>query len=266
MPIKFGLLTNPSNNIIEEIKLILKLGFDYVEVGIELPEGAPEIISINKDKISKLIEKFNYPALAHTAWWIDFGSGYAPVRRGWVEEAKRDADVAKSIGIKTINFHFYSIGLNGDYKPYHKQILSNIINSLKEVVKYANSQNMTVMLENAPLKRHVIGINEYKFVIKNIPDLKVHLDIGHAFVENGMKSIKEYISTFADKLEHVHLHDNHGESDEHLPLGVGNINFEKVAKWLKEIKYDKAITFEVFTSKQDAKGSMLYFRDLLKKI
>lgn len=264
MSIKFGLLTNPAHNILGEIKLIHKLGFDYVEVGVELPAGAPEIILKNRSNILKLIKKFDSPALAHTAWWIDFGSGYEPVRRGWIEEAKISIDAAKSLDIKKINFHFYSIGLTRHYKPYHKEILKTIITSLKEVVKYANSKGIAVMLENSPTKRPVVGIKEYKFIINNVPKLKVHLDIGHAFIENSISCIKDYLLTFKDKLEHIHIHDNHGEEDEHLPLGKGNIDFEQVAKWLKQINYDKTMTFEVFTSKEDATNSMVKFKKLLE--
>lgn len=265
MTIKFGLLTNPANNILEEIQTILKLGFDYIELGIELPQGSPEILKKNRKKILSLLGKFNSPSVAHTAWWIDFGSGYETIRKGWIEEAKRNIDIAKELYIKKINFHFYSIGLVKTYKNYHKEILNDIVKSLKEVVNYANSKNITVILENAPIKRSVVGINDYKFVIDNIPKLKVHLDIAHAFVENGMKGIKDYLFTFKNKIEHIHLHDNNGEEDEHLPLGEGKINFEQVAKWLKQIEYDKTITFEIFTSKRDAKESLIKFRNIFGK-
>jgi hypothetical protein len=37
----YGLLTNPSNDIIDEISKIYELNFEYVEIGIEWPEGNP---------------------------------------------------------------------------------------------------------------------------------------------------------------------------------------------------------------------------------
>ncbi len=265
MSVKFGLLTNPAKSILEEMEEIHSLGFDYVETGIELPGGSPKIISQNKKKIVALIKKFEYPSIAHTAWWIDFGNGYESVRRGWVDEAKRSIDAAHSIGIKKINFHFYSIGLKGQYKEYHSEILNNIIKSLKEIVSYASSKKIMVFLENAPEKRSILGIREYNQVIESIPNLRVHVDIGHALVEHGMKGVKDYLFTFKDKLEHIHLHDNSGNGDEHLPLGDGILNSRQLAKWLKEIGYDKTITMEVFTNRQDAKRSMLYFKELLSK-
>ncbi|MBU5537135.1 MAG: sugar phosphate isomerase/epimerase family protein [Candidatus Aenigmatarchaeota archaeon] len=267
MPIKFGLLTNPANNILEEIKLIKKLGFDYVEIGIEPPCGAPEIILRNRQEIIALIRKFNSCPVAHTPWWIDLGSNYPQVRKAWIEEAKRSIDVSKALNIDKINFHFYSLGLTRLYlKSYQLEILNNIITSLKEVVNYATSKEITVIYENADVKREILGIKEYKFVVDSVPKLKVHLDVGHAFVENGLKGIRDYLFTFRNKLEHIHIHDNQGEEDEHLPLGEGKINFEQVAKWLNQINYDKTITFEVFTSKKDARNSMLKFKEYLKKI
>ncbi len=263
MPIKFGLLTNPANDILEEIKTIHKLGFDYVEAGIEFPGGSPEFLIDYRKKIRELLNKFNHPALAHTAWWIDFGAVYEIIRRGWVEEAKLCIDAADALHIKKINFHFYSIGFGN--RAYQKTILKNIVRSLKEVVDYASSKEIVVFLENTPNKGYAT-IKDYKFVIDSVPKLKVHLDIGHSFIENGMKGIKDYIFTFKNKLEHIHIHDNHGERDEHLPLGKGKINLEQAVKWLKQINYEKTITFEVFTSKEDAKNSMMKFRKILKDI
>ncbi len=265
MSIKFGLLTNPAHNIVDEIKTILKLGFDYAEVGIELPGGAPEVILKNKKIILSLLDKFNSQGPGHTAWWIDFGNGYEIIKKSWIEEGKKNIDAAKLLNLKKINFHFYSVGLTKAYKAHHHQILKNIISSLRQVVKYADSKGITVMLENTPNQRSVIGIREYKFVIDSVPKLKAHIDMGHAFMENGMKGIKEYLFTFEDKIEHLHIHDNHGEFDEHLPLGDGDIDFNQIAKWLKEIKYDKTMTFEVFTSKKDARESMLKFKQILSE-
>jgi hypothetical protein len=57
MPI-YGLLTNPSNEILSEITKIYNLNFEYVEVGIEGPEGDPLIIEKKKNEILNLLQKF----------------------------------------------------------------------------------------------------------------------------------------------------------------------------------------------------------------
>jgi sugar phosphate isomerase/epimerase len=85
--------------------------------------------------------------------------------------------------------------------------------------------------------------------------LLVHLDIPHAFTSGGMKSVIDYINLFSDKITHVHWHDNHGNRDEHLPIGAGLIDHPKAFKALKNIGYDRTITLEVFTNSNDAKSS-----------
>src|SRR4051794_6318095 len=52
----YGLLTNPSNDIIGEINKICELDFEYVEIGIEGPEGNPDIINNKTDEIMKLLQ------------------------------------------------------------------------------------------------------------------------------------------------------------------------------------------------------------------
>ena len=36
-------------------------------------------------------------------------------------------------------------------------------------------------------------------------------------------------------LEYICIHDNHGERDDHLPLGEGVIDFKKIAKYIKKL-------------------------------
>jgi hypothetical protein len=67
----YGSLTNPSNEILDEISKIYGLGFDYVEVGIEGPEGNPLIIEKKRNEIRSLIQKFKQKPIGHTAYWID---------------------------------------------------------------------------------------------------------------------------------------------------------------------------------------------------
>ena len=66
---------------------------------------------------------------------------------------------------------------------------------------------------------------------------------------NNPKTNHNNENTFRDKIIHIHWHDNHGRKDEHLPIGEGLIDHEKIVRALKNIKYDRTITLEVFTNK-----------------
>jgi sugar phosphate isomerase/epimerase len=47
-----------------------------------------------------------------------------------------------------------------------------------------------------------------------------------------------------------------------LPIGKGLIDHKKVVEELKNISYNRTITLEVFTSKQDAKDSADKLKEL----
>lgn len=70
-----------------------------------------------------------------------------------------------------------------------------------------------------------------------------------------MDSVFGYISTFRDKILHIHWHDDHGKINEHLPLGEGLIDHKALIEALKDVKYDRTVTLEVFTTGNDAKTS-----------
>jgi sugar phosphate isomerase/epimerase len=260
----YGLLTNPSNEILGEIRKIYDLGFDYPEIAIEGPEGNPLLINKKKDEILKLTEKFKQKPIGHTAYWIDLCSDYGYIRDAWILEATREIRTAKEIGLDLINFH---ANLNGMfYGQKRKVLLINLIKGLREIVSYAEKLKIAVMLENLPLSNGIHTVNEFKYIIDNVSSLSVHLDIAHAFTSGGMNSVVDYISTFREKIVHVHWHDNHGERDEHLPIGGGIIDHEKAVNALKDVGYDRTITLEVFTNSNDAKSSANKLSSLWAKL
>ena len=249
----YGMLTNPSNEILKEITNIHNLNFEYVEVGIEGPEGNPLIIEKKKNEILNLLQKFKEKPIGHTAYWIDLCSDYEYVRNAWIQEAMREIGIAKMIGIDLINFH---ANLNGMfYGEKRKDLLDNMVKSLREIVNYAHKNNVRVMLENVPLSNGIHSIDEFKYIIDNVTSLLVHLDIPHAFTSGDMQAVTNYINMFKDKIIHIHWHDNHGNKDEHLPIGAGLIDHQRAIKELKNIEYGRTITLEVFTSSSDAKAS-----------
>lgn len=262
---KFGRLTNPRENILKEIELASKLGFDFVEIGIEGPGGDPEILIKNKAKILKAIKDKELFAIAHTSWWSDLGSAYENVRQGWVEEGKKAILTAKELKMGLITFHTHAIGSFMEIPSAKKQILNNFVRSMTEFVDYGKRLDMKVMLENAVEKREINMLDDVKYIMDRVSGLGFHFDVGHAFIHGGMKNVFDYINTFRPKIWHIHMHDNHGMGDEHLPLGTANMEYEKVVSALKKIGYDKTITLEVFCKDVDyAQYSMNKLKKLWK--
>jgi sugar phosphate isomerase/epimerase len=78
--IKFGMLTNPSTDILKELKTVAEFGFDYVEIGIEEPEGKPEILNKKIKNIINLLQRNDLFATGHFTWWAELGTTNKSVR------------------------------------------------------------------------------------------------------------------------------------------------------------------------------------------
>jgi sugar phosphate isomerase/epimerase len=73
-------------------------------------------------------------------------------------------------------------------------------------------------------------------------------DTGHANIDgqDGQR-LTDFINRFGQEIGHIHISDNLGKRDDHLPIGEGMIDFMEVAKAVKKWGYDDTITFEIFS-------------------
>jgi sugar phosphate isomerase/epimerase len=74
-------------------------------------------------------------------------------------------------------------------------------------------------------------------------------DIGHGNIHTARSMTREYLFALADRLCHVHLSDNDGTSDGHLPFGAprqGSIDLKHELRMLRQFRFDGTLTLEVF--------------------
>ena len=109
---------------------------------------------------------------------------------------------------------------------------------------YAKKYGMTIMLENMVHEDELcLTIEEMKkyHELANRDNLGITLDCGHYHASHQTTEpehdLVKYVETFKDKLAHLHLHDNHGERDEHLKIGEGKINFADYFKALEKANF-----------------------------
>jgi sugar phosphate isomerase/epimerase len=65
--------------------------------------------------------------------------------------------------------------------------------------------------------------------------LRFNFDIGHAYLADGPEEerVEKGFAPLRELVVGAHIHDNHGEKDEHLPPYDGTIDWEKAIKILK---------------------------------
>lgn len=88
-----------------------------------------------------------------------------------------------------------------------------------------------------------------------VPGLKLHLDFGHS--NFGRDGHEAFCRELGHALCHVHFSDNRGRSDDHMPLGVGTVDWKDAVDALKAAGYDDTITLEVFCNDPVMQASYL---------
>jgi sugar phosphate isomerase/epimerase len=133
--------------------------------------------------------------------------------------------------------------------------------SLRELINYGKQQGLGIMIENLPDRFNTA--QQLSELLDPLPELGLHLDIGHANLMTPVNTTNEIIAGHGQRLKHVHLHDNRGGNlDLHLPLGAGNIDLAGSVRALKSCGYDGTITLEVFAADLN---HLVYSRDLLQQ-
>ncbi|MFQ5657582.1 MAG: sugar phosphate isomerase/epimerase family protein, partial [Candidatus Methylomirabilales bacterium] len=99
--------------------------------------------------------------------------------------------------------------------------------SLKSLTAQAETDRVTIALENGWNGENlaIIGnADEHAALIERVgsPVLKILFDIGHA--NTFGVDLTAYLNQVQPYLAGIHLHDNGGTKDEHLPLGRGAIH------------------------------------------
>jgi sugar phosphate isomerase/epimerase len=120
--------------------------------------------------------------------------------------------------------------------------------SLEELNK--KFKDVKLCVENLPLMGHagqqILEIPYYAkdlvYLTKGLENVGITLDTGHA---NTIGSPVNFYDRVRDKVWNIHMHDNSGEKDDHLPLGEGNIDFKAFMKRLKETNYNGYLSVEL---------------------
>ena len=234
-----GFPTHPRRDLAEEINWIAANGFDFIDLFIEDDQASPE--RINLAEVSTILRRYGLGAVGHTAWYLPIGSPNRNLRSAAVQEVTRTFETFKSIGVKLVTVHadwpssMFSIDEGVSFQS----------ESLRQLVKEASKNGLEIVYELSVSRENTV--ENIDKVLCDVPELGFHLDIGHANL-NGNKP-ERFIERFHSRLRHVHLSDNNGYEDLHLPVGCGNINWEKTLKKLKEC-YDGTITLEIFSNER----------------
>ena len=121
--------------------------------------------------------------------------------------------------------------------------LESSLQTWRPLVKEAEELGFTLAIENVfeespdPLKTLLEEIDSTHF--------RFCFDTGHYHAFTLAKTpLSDWLETLGKYMVEVHLHDNHQEMDEHLPMGEGNFDFGQFFKLLSHYGLNPIYTLE----------------------
>lgn len=185
--------------------------------------------------------------------------------------AKRGIEATAILGAKYTIFHCISTFQWGYGVPDETMHAQNQ-RMYEEFIPYAESYGVNITLESfgRVTVGGVKGFDHFADPAKMLGELEAMptqnkafcVDSGHAHaaVGGGYPAIGDHIRVFKDYIRVLHLHDNNGESDQHLLPGQGTINWKELFETLKEIGYDGYINYELsLTTFGNSMDTMILF-------
>jgi sugar phosphate isomerase/epimerase len=147
-----------------------------------------------------------------------------------MDELKRAIDVADELPFSRMIFH-----MGGSRETSDPRKRDAAFSSLEHLILHARHAGVTICVENTTSE---MGDPTY---LRNFVDetrltgLRFNFDIGHAHLADGPEAerIEKSFAPLRELVAGVHLHDNHGEKDEHLPPYDGSIDWPEATKILK---------------------------------
>jgi sugar phosphate isomerase/epimerase len=141
----------------------------------------------------------------------------------------------------------FHLGLNPlTPQDYRDAWLRTSMKTWKPVVSHAGRLGITIALEN-------MFLNEPHLLRKVIdmvddPHMQACLDVGHVNVYSVVP-LEEWIQALAGNIVKIHINDNDGRNDLHLPFGEGNVDYAHVYKLLRQYRVNALMTLEMAPDK-----------------
>ena len=161
------------------------------------------------------------------------------VKEVTLDRFSRTLQLARFFKPKSIVFHpGYE---KWKFDGYVELWLKSSLQTWRPLVREAEELGLMITIENVfeetpdPIKNLLEEINSSHF--------RFCFDTGHHHVFSKTP-VPIWLETLGRYLCEVHLHDNHKEMDEHLPLGEGGFDFEQFFSLLSQLKLNPIYTIE----------------------
>lgn len=223
-------VSNDNENVsaYQTIDAIAQAGFKNVFIQWYNKDWSPsqtqQLDYIRKKNLNVLFAHLGYQKI--NTLWEKGEKGDAHITR-----YQQDLKICKENGINLVCMHL----TERDTAP---TCFEEGLRRIKAICDTAKELDMRVSFENTKVKGYV------EYVLNHIQDEHVGFCFDSGHYHAHFKDELDF-EPFKERIFAVHLHDNHGEKDEHLLPMDGNLDWEATLKHLAECGYDGPIILEL---------------------
>lgn len=152
---------------------------------------------------------------------------------------QQSLQLAEALGARCIVFH---PGI--PYQATRKVQENWLVNALAfwpEYIEQAKQLETVITVEN--IYEQTTDVFQQLFAELGCENFGHCFDIGHWNIF-AAQNLNDWFQQLGRHIKHLHLHDNQGESDQHLPLGKGNINFSQLFQQSLSLVPSPSMTLE----------------------
>lgn len=254
------------SDITDAIGFAAENGFGVLELNLGNVEFGRQL-SLKRERVRAAARRNRVALAVHVLEGPSFFVPNPRTIRHIVAEHKRLLDSAAEAGVRNVVMHLgfeMHYGMDGKTMFIHDAfpgLLDRILtDALAELKSYARGRSR-LCIEN-------VGGFRFEFVRPILErllggSLGLCWDVGHTAILSNEKQRTEveFFNRHRRSIFHSHLHDNHGERDEHLALGSGAVDFLPYLRTL--VAADALLVFEV-RPKEVALRCLEYFKDRIE--
>lgn len=228
-------LSAPFNDMVTQIPCMKTHLIEIVDEGLH---------SLDRHRVTILKEQAESHDLTYTVHAPFAGMNIATpsdlVLRATIKRLKQS--LANAARLEAIQWIMHPALRTGTSMFYPGQDWTLNMNNVQVLAEYGRDSGVRVGLENgmAPFILKSV-VDFHRFYDEADFDVGLVLDTGHANLNN---EVILFLHDFSEKITHIHVHDNNGKTDEHLPIGNGSIDWLEFAKQVRKVHGEPNIIIE----------------------
>src|SRR5438105_2442513 len=187
-----GAMNHPRRDVLKEIEWIAEMRLDFIDLTLEPPVAAAW--KVDAKAIRRALEKHRLAVVGHTAYYLPLASPFESIRRAAVDELKLCLRIFSELGARWMNIHPSSDS------PMHTNSFAVQMNiqTLNDLMPVAHERGVGLMVENLP--GHFNTVRQLAPLLEALPELGLHLDIGHANLLVEENTTQKILAAFGSRL------------------------------------------------------------------